>query len=132
MTDLSEFKDFAVFDVKTWPIVTVTLEGEPQDSEEFEDYLSGFDLLYEKKRNFSLLIDATNIGTVQPFYVIRQAFHMHQKETETKKYVKKVALIITNDFAVKLLNTLFAMRKPVCKTEIFKNTREAKEWLNKN
>ena len=119
--------DFAVFDVSSWPIVHVKLTGVPEDLEEFEDYLSGFDLLYGKKRRFNMIIDSTKIGNVSMYYIARQAFHMHSNENKTKEYVDKVALVVTMDFVTKLLNTLFSMRKPACNTQIFKSVEEAKE-----
>ena len=103
--------EFAVFDVSKWPIVNVKLSGTPEDMTEFEDYLKGFDLLYERQRIFSLIIDSTDIGLISAYYIARQAFHMHSNEDNTKKYVKKVALIITSVSVRKLLNGLFQMRK---------------------
>lgn len=123
--------DFAVFDVSNWPVVHVKLTGVPEDLEEFEDYLSGFDLLYDKKRQFNMIIDSTNIGNVSMYYIARQAFHMHNNEDKTNKYVNKVALVVTTDFTTTLLNALFSMRKPVCETELFKSVEEAKEWVSK-
>ena len=121
--------EFAVFDVGRWPIVNVKLSGVPEDMIEFEDYLKGFDLLYEKKREFSLIIDSTEIGAISAYHIARQAFHMHSNENNTKKYVKKVALIITSDSVRKLLNGLFQMRKPVCEVEIFKCLDDCHQWI---
>jgi hypothetical protein len=123
--------DFAVFDVSKWPVVHVKLTGVPEDLEEFEDYLSGFDLLYGKKRRFNMIIDSTDIGDVSMYYIARQSFHMHSNEDKTKEYVDKVALVVTADFTTTLLNALFSMRKPVCETELFKSVEEAKEWVCK-
>jgi hypothetical protein len=121
--------EFAVFDVGRWPIVNVKLSGVPEDMIEFEDYLKGFDLLYEKKREFSLIIDSTEIGAISAYHIARQAFHMYSNENNTKKYVKKVALIITSDSVRKLLNGLFQMRKPVCEVEIFKCLDDCHQWI---
>lgn len=121
--------EFAVFDVGKWPIVNVKLSGVPEDMIEFEDYLKGFDLLYEKKRKFSLIIDSTEIGAISAYHIARQAFHMHSNENNTKKYVKKVALIITSDSIRKLLNGLFQMRSPVCEVEIFKCLDDCYQWI---
>ena len=123
--------DFAVFDVKKWPDVHIKLTGVPQNLEEFEDFLEGFDLLYGKKRKFNLIIDSSDIGNVSMYYISRQAFHMHINEENTKKYVGKVALVITADFMTTLLNTLFLIRKPVCKVEIFKSVGDAEEWVGR-
>ena len=122
--------DFAVFDVCEWPIVNVKLSGVPEDMTEFEDYLKGFDLLYQKNREFSLIIDSTDIGVISPYYIARQAFHMHSNEDNTKRYVQKVALVITSVSVRKLLNGLFQMRKPVCKTEIFCCLDDCYDWIN--
>ena len=121
--------EFAVFDVGKWPIVNVKLSGIPEDMTEFEDYLKGFDLLYERKRKFSLVIDSTDIGSISAYYIARQAFHMHSNEDNTKKYVKKVFLIITSVSVRKLLNGLFQMRKPVCEVEIFKCLDDCHQWI---
>ena len=45
---------------------------------------------------------------------------MHSNEDNTKKYVEKVALVITSVSVRKLLNGLFQLRNPVCEIEIFK------------
>ena len=81
--------EFAVFDVGRWPIVNVKLSGVPEDMIEFEDYLKGFDLLYEKKREFSLIIDSAEIGAISAYHIARQAFHMHSNENNTKNMLKK-------------------------------------------
>ena len=52
--------DFAVFDVSKWPNVHIKLTGVPENLEEFEDYLEGFDLLYGKKKKFNLIIDSSD------------------------------------------------------------------------
>lgn len=122
--------DFAVFDVSKWPDVYIKLSGVPENLEEFEDFLEGFDLLYGKKRRFNLIIDSSDIGNVSMYYIARQAFHMHRNEEKTREYVGKVALVITTDFMTTLLNTLFSLRKPACKVEIFKSIEEASEWVN--
>lgn len=121
--------EFAVFDVSKWSIVNVKLTGVPEDMTEFEDYLKGYDLLYEKKLIFSLIIDSTNIGLISAYYIARQAFHMHSNEENTKKYVKKVALIITSDSVRKLLNGLFQLRNPVCEVKIFKCLDDCHQWI---
>ena len=121
--------DFAVFNVSNWPVVHVKLTGVPEDLEEFEDYLTGFELLYGKKRRFNLIIDSTDIGNVSMYYIARQAFHMHSNEEKTNEYVDKVALVVTADSVTTLLNALFSMKKPICETEVFNNICDAKKWI---
>jgi len=122
--------DFAVFDVSKWPNVHIKLTGVPENLEEFEDYLEGFDLLYGKKKKFNLIIDSSDIGNVSMYYIARQAFHMHSNEEKTKEYVGKVALVITADLMTTLSNVLFSIRKPVCKINTFKSVEKAEEWVN--
>lgn len=121
--------EFAVFEVKSWPLVYLKLSGVPNNIEEFESYLKGFDLLYQQKRKFNLLIDTTYIENVSPYYIVRQGFHIHNNEEKTRNYVQKVALIIVHDFVKKIVNRLFSMRKPVCEFQIFDNIKEARNWI---
>ena len=53
-------------------------------------------------------------------------------EDNTKKYVEKVALVITSVSVRKLLNGLFQFRSPVCNTEIFESISKCYEWINNN
>ena len=122
--------EFAIFDVSKWPTVNLKLSGSPESLEEFEDYLSGFDLLYNKKKKINMVIDATDIGNVHLYYIARQAFHMHANELNTKKYVNKIALVVTSKITTKLLNSLFSMRKPVCSTKLFKTIGDANTWIS--
>jgi len=41
---------FAIFDVKEWPVVKIEYNNIPKDLTEFEDYLKGFNLLYQQNR----------------------------------------------------------------------------------
>ena len=126
---INKMVNFAVFDVTKWPVVHVKLTGIPRCVEDFEDYLTGFDLLYENKQCFNLIIDSTDIGQVSMYYIARLAFHMHSREDKTKEYIGKVAIVVTTDFVTTLLNALFLMKKPVSETVIFNNIIEAKDWV---
>ena len=121
--------NFAKFDVRKWPTVYVNLKGSPKDVEEFEDYLQGFDMLYEKKRKFNLIVDASNLGKMSMYYVTRQAFHMHSSESKARKYVDRIGIVIVTKKITQLLNILFSMKKPACEVKIFKNIADAESWV---
>lgn len=119
---------FAHCDITHWPLVLITLGECPRDNEDFEAYLSIFDVLYEKKEKFCLVIDARNVGWVYPSYIFKQAMHMMNKEAQTKAYVHRIALLITTPIAKNLLNLLFSIRTPTKPTEIFENLDTATRW----
>lgn len=122
-------REFAIFDVSKWPVVIIKLKGVPKDLEEFEDYLQGYQMIYEKKQNVKFIIDASEIGHVSLYYISRQAFHMITNQNETEKYVRKVAIILKHQFVKKLLSTLFSLKPPVCHTEVFETFEDANSWL---
>ena len=122
---------FAVFCLKEWPIVNLKLSGSPEDSEEFEDYLKWFEMLYEKGRKFKLMVDTSDIGSISYYYISRQAFHMYNNEHNTEKYIKKVGLVIKSEYVTNLLQTLLQWKEPKCEIKIFEDKKNCKEWLEK-
>lgn len=121
--------EFAVFDVSKWPIVIIKLKGVPRNLEEFEDYLQGYQMIYGRKQSVKFIIDASEIGNISLYYISRQAFHMITNQSDTEKYVRKVAIILKQQFAKKLLSTLFSFKRPVCPTEVFETFEDANLWL---
>jgi len=120
---------FAIFDVKEWPVVKIEYNNIPKDLTEFEDYLKGFNLLYQQNRKFNLLIDATNIGKVPVFYGVRQAFFMSENKEYTKKYVNKVAIILMSDGLMNMLKSVLNLNNQDCDIQTFKDINNAKQWL---
>lgn len=122
--------NFAVFDVKEWPIVKIKYNNIPEDSTEFEAYLEGFNMLYQQNKKFNLLIDATNIGKVPIFYGVRQAFFMNENKENTKKYVNKVAILLISDGLMNMLKSVLNFNTQDCEIRTFNNTNNARQWLN--
>ena len=119
---------FAIFDVKEWPIVKIEYNNTPKDLTEFEAYLEGFNILYQQNRKFNLLIDATNIGKIPVFYGVRQAFFMNENKEYTKKYVNKVAILISNGL-MNMLKSVLNFNNEDCEIRTFKNINDARHWL---
>jgi len=120
---------FSQFDLSKWPLVEVTLNGSPQNKQEFEEYLSCFKALYDRKQMFSLVIDSTNVGWVPMSYLCRQAAFIKEIEPFSKIYLKKTAIVITSSIAATFLKIIFSIKPPVTETKTFPNTELAKTWV---
>ncbi len=108
--------------------VIVRLSGKPTDLE-MDDYLAHITKIYELNHPFYIIYDGTDIGILSLAQVYKQADFMRTKDQDTRRLIKKCAIILTSMTARMTLNTLFTLKPPACKLEVFYNMTQAKLYL---
>jgi hypothetical protein len=96
---------------------------------EMEQYLQEIDIVYKKNKPFYLLYDASEIGLVSPEAVRQQVTFMRSRDTDTKRLVRKCAIIVKSSVVRAILDSLFTIKKPACDLRIFESHVHAKDWL---
>jgi hypothetical protein len=127
------FKPFAVIECKETADnckITCTFTGIPKDNE-MDRYLADIGAIYKKEKSFDLLYDATNIGMVPPASIQKQVRFMRSKDSDTKKLVRKCAIIIKSPFARAALDGIFHIKPPACELCVFPTREEAISWMRK-
>jgi hypothetical protein len=94
-----------------------------------EQYLQEIDIVYKKNKPFYLLYDASEIGLVSPEAVRQQVTFMRSRDTDTKRLVRKCAIIVKSSVVRAILDSLFTIKKPACDLRIFESHVHAKDWL---
>lgn len=119
---------FAEFDHNEWPYVKLSLRGSPTEAD-WVNYLTAYKRLYEKGEPFWLLIDTDNLGKVGFRYIFEQVQFMMENEENSKRWTRKVSVILRKPVARALVTALLAMRKPACPFQMFATKEEAEEWI---
>ncbi len=108
--------------------VIVRFTGKPTD-QEMDDYLAHITKIYELNLPFLILYDGTDIGMLSMAQVYKQADFMRKKDEDTRRLIKKCAIVLTSTPARITLDTVFALKPPACKLQIFQDMETAKSFL---
>ncbi len=108
--------------------VIVRFSGRPTD-EEMNNYLKYIGEIYNLHKTFVIIYDASEIGILTMTQVYKQADFMRAKDTETRKLITKCAIILTSTACKIMLDTLFTIKPPACRLEVFKTMAAAKLWI---
>lgn len=110
-------------------IIRLRYVSKPESMEEFEVYLNALKDLYTPKKPFSLLIDTRELsGFLSWKYLKRQADFMGESEPLARKYLHRLALVVTSPLVKTLIQTIFLIKAPVTPTETFHDDHFAETW----
>lgn len=123
---------------KTKSIVYVGFNGTPKSEQELQPYLNGLKKIYQEhekaSKHFTLLYDARKIGKIPWKFVQKQLTFMKEFRPVTKKYVKKIAIVLAeNDtWSKTILDTIFLLVPPVCDIKVIQSNslQDASSYLN--
>ncbi len=112
--------------------VYVRFSNQSPTNEMIDKYLSEIEDVYNQKRKFIVLYDASDISImIGPAQLYRQVAFMQKKDAETREYLLRCAIVITSPFVKALLDGVFALKSPACELKIFNNVIDAKAFLQK-
>ena len=109
--------------------VVVRFNSVPKDDKDCSDYLHRLNYIYKKKQKFVILFDAYNVGFVSLKHIKKQVNFMRNKEEETRKYMVRAAILVSSSVSKLVVNSIFAIKKPVVPCRVFVNAEEAKAYL---
>lgn len=123
---------WAVYDTSNYPDVKVKLRRNIENNEQFELFLQDWLNLYNKKQNFTLDFDATEVGFVSIRYAYKMSnFIKKLKNDYDVQYLKESNITVSSFYIKSLLNFIFFLQEPVCPIYI-KKKQKTNKILNKN
>ena len=109
--------------------VVVRFEGQPSD-QELDIYLNEVGNIYLRQLPFYILYDATNIGLLTPSQIKKQVNFMREHDAETRKWIKRRAIVVTSSWARTALDAIFRLKPPACDLKIVATCDLAKKYLS--
>ena len=80
--------------------------------EEFDEYLQKFAELYERKEKFNILLDCRAADSFPVSYAIQHATFLIKYKVQTEKYIKKSAILLSNQTLKSILDVVFSIYTP--------------------
>ena len=106
---------WATFDDSEFPKVKITLNGVPENNNDFIDFLTKWDSYNSSKydaEKYVFLFDTTNVGMVNPKYALKMGDFI--KELKKKPQSLKASVIKCNSSYTRfLLRVIFWLQKPL-------------------
>ena len=123
-------KKWAVYDTTEHPKVKVKFKYNINSDEEFEYFLKEWIDLYERKENFTLEFDTTDVGFVNIKYAYKMTKFIEKlKKDYPIQYLKESTIIVSSFYVKTLLNLIFYFQEPVCPIYI---TKKINKTYSKN
>lgn len=117
---------WAVYDTSKFPIVNVKMKRNIETDRQFDQFLEEWLELYEKKVNFVMNFDATDVGYVSIKYAYKMSnFIKDLKKKYPIQYLKESSISVSSYYVKGLLNFIFFLQEPVCPIYVTKK-------INKN
>ncbi len=113
---------FAKFIYTSFPIVIVKFSRDIENTEDFDDFLKKWIELYENKKDFIFVFDATQVGYPSVKYCIRMSMFIKKLRKEKIHYLKKSIIIVKNNRVKNLLNFTFYLQPPVATVYLTKDS----------
>ena len=113
---------FAKFIYTSFPIVIVKFSRDIENTEDFDDFLKKWIELYENKKDFIFVFDATQVGYPSVKYCIRMSMFIKKLRKEKIHYLKNSIIIVKNNRVKNLLNFTFYLQPPVATVYLTKDT----------
>ena len=119
-----------MFDYNSFPNVKIIFNGKVNNEDLnklFDQWLS----IYEKKQNFNIIFDITNVKSPTTYFAYKMANFINILRKQTPQYFKNSYVIAPNSKILKLLlNITFSISKPVSNVYIY--WKEKDENVNVN
>jgi len=109
--------------------VLVRFSGSPTNSKEVDDYLEEICTIYNRNEPFIIIYDAKDVGFGSAAYVSRQVEFMRSKDMESRRLIKKCAIIAPTSFVQGILEIIFKAKPAACPLKIVNSMEEAKHFV---
>ena len=113
---------FCEYNLDSFPIVKVSLNGIPQNNE-FDEFLQGWLDLYNRNEFFKFIFDIRDIGDINIIYCFKMSLFIKNIRKKNPQYLKKSIILINNEKIKNLLYIIFTLQGPVADVFII-NTEE--------
>ena len=113
---------FCEYNLDSFPIVKVSINGIPQNNE-FDEFLQGWLDLYNRNEFFTFIFDIRDIGDINIIYCFKMSLFIKNIRKENPQYLEKSIILINNEKIKNLLYIIFTLQGPVADVFII-NTEE--------
>ena len=119
---------FYKLDLRAWPKVRISFNGEPSDAA-YDEFIKDLDTLYESKTNFTILFDTRNIGKINLKYADKIGKWIKANRENAKKYLTKTSILITNPATRLFVKMVIRISPPASPLEICGTLRDCVKYL---
>ena len=121
---------WAKYDYSKLPVVIVKFESDIKSEEDINKFLDEWMLLYDNKKNFTFVLDTTNMGIIKLKYCNKIRKFVKSMKELNNQYLEKSLVIVSNKAVNHLINFIFKFQKPISNLYLYNLKKE--EELNIN
>ena len=121
---------WAKYDYSNLPVVIVKFESDIKSEEDINKFLDEWMLLYDNKKNFTFVLDTTNMGIIKLKYCNKIRKFVKSMKELNNQYLEKSLVIVSNKAVNHLINFIFKFQKPISNLYLYNLKKE--EELNIN
>jgi hypothetical protein len=110
---------FAEFDSSNFPIVKVVMNGEPENDEDFQNFLNEWTKLYDEQNDFSFVFDTKNVRNPPLKYSIKMSQFIKNLRKKEYQYLQKSIILINSNKVKWMLDFIFLIQPPVAPVYIY-------------
>ena len=121
---------WANYDYTKFPTVKVTFNEKIESEDDFNEFLKKWVLLYDNKKDFTFILDVSNVSSFNISYVFKMRKFIKKIKEFPHQYLKKSLIVVSNKYIKYLLSLVFSVQKPIATVYIYDKKHE--EQLNLN
>ena len=113
-------------------IVSVKLNKNIIDDNDFNDFLTNWLWLYELKKDFSFVFDCEDVGYIPIKYCFKMSMFIKSLRKRDYQYLQKSIIFINNPKVKRLLDIILYIQPPVAPVYIINDKNLIEEILKNN
>ena len=121
---------WANYDYTKFPTVKVTFNEKIESEDDFNEFLKKWVLLYDNKKDFTFILDVSNVSSFNISYVFKMRKFIKKIKEFPYQYLKKSLIVVSNKYIKYLLSLVFSVQKPIATVYIY--DKKSEEQLNLN
>ena len=110
---------WANYDYSLFPVVYVKFNQYIESSQDFNDFLTKWTLLYQNKRDFTFIFDTCDVSAPNISYCFKMRKFIKKLKQFPKQYLQKSIIIVSNPYIKYLLYFIFNVQKPVATVYLY-------------
>ena len=110
---------FADFDRSNFPIVKVFMNGDPENMDDFQNFLNEWTKLYDEQNDFIFVFDTKNVRNPPLKYSIKMSQFIKNLRKREYQYLQKSIILIDSNKVKWMLDFIFLIQPPVAPVYIY-------------
>ena len=122
-------QQFASFSVYEGLLLHVKLGPKSPTYDEFDAFLLQLGSFLEKQQQFTMFIDASEMGVVPFAYALKAASFLKKKRPLFKQFLQASSVFIRSELVRSLLNSVFLLQPPASPNLIVNNEADGMDFI---